>query len=550
MFDAMPRPGGAGHSFPFRRLAAALLLAGAAMPAQGATAAGQAPPQEDPRRDIVIYGQPLFRDPAAERELDEQGIESYGVSTIDELLSEVQVELGDPSDQPLILVNGKRINDISEIGALPIETLRSLQVLPRGSAVRLGGTSGQRVINLTLRRETKTVTVTAAPKIATEGEWHAGRGELLFTRVKGDTRANVAFRGRGDSLLLERDRDIIQPEPTLPYALGGNVIAFPTNLANQIDPLLSAAAGQIVTVAPIPAGTPTLANFAAGANQAAVTDLGLYRSLRGRSRNYDFNGTFGTRLAPWLTGTATLRFGRNTGRGLRGLPTGLFVLPATNPASPFSQDVAIAKYGPRPLEYRTRRNNGEANATFNANWGSWIGNLNLKHNRSRDVSLNDRQTTFGAIPLGDSTNPFTTDLGNLILVDTTRIATRNLSTFAGATVTGPAAKLPAGPLQTTIEGSVGWDRLRGRSSVSSLQDRNVRRAQQSIRAAVDVPITSREGEFGSPFGDLSATAELGRTHFSDAGGVTRKAASLTWEPRRLLRLYAGIEEAELPAPLY
>ena len=392
---------------PVRTLrAAALLLAGAvlcvhprAAAAAAAADAGAAQAPAEPRpQDIVVTAPPLFRDIRPERELDQQGIASYGVSTIDELLGEVEVELGEDAEQPLILVNGERVSSLDDIAGLPVEVLRNLSVLPRGSAVRMGGTPGQRVISLTLNRRTRTATLTAAPKISTEGDWYAGRGEAILTSVKGSTRANLALRMRGESSLLESDRGIIQPDPVLPYAAQGNIIAYPTNLLDEIDPLLSLAAGRTVTVVPMPAGaTPTLAQLAADANRAAMTDLGDFRTLRPRTRYYELGGTYATRLAPWLTGTASLRLSRNLGTSLRGLPTGLFVLSPDNVFSPFSSDVALAFYGRDPLRFRSRRDSGDASVTLNATFGKWLSNFNARYSQSRDVSRYDRQNLFGAI---------------------------------------------------------------------------------------------------------------------------------------------------------
>jgi hypothetical protein len=183
----------------------ALLLAGTAHPAYAdgpfATAAvtasaSQPAPEIDTSRDIIVTAPPLFRDLLPERELDRTAIDSYGVSTVDELLGEIQNEIGDDDDPPLILVNGERVNDASEIGAFPVEAVRNVQVLPRGAAVRVGGNANQRVISLTLKRTLRSVTLTVAPKVATEGDYTAVRGESLFTYLHGATRANRLARAR------------------------------------------------------------------------------------------------------------------------------------------------------------------------------------------------------------------------------------------------------------------------------------------------------------------------------------------------------------------
>ena len=155
-----------------RRLLLAFLLSGTASSAAASdagAAAGEAtgqPSPDDRMRDILVVGQRLFGDVQAEANLDRDAIDSYGVGTVDELIGEVQGELGE-DEEPLILVNGERVNGLEDIGAFPVEAVRNLQVLPRGSAVRVGGTSGQRVISLTLQRKMRAGTLTGAAKAAT-----------------------------------------------------------------------------------------------------------------------------------------------------------------------------------------------------------------------------------------------------------------------------------------------------------------------------------------------------------------------------------------------
>lgn len=524
------------------RLSAAILLVSAAIPAaagDGATATGEQP-ENTQLPDVIVIAPPLFPDLLPERELDSAEIESYGVSTIDELLYNIQGELGDEDDGPLIIVDGQRLNDISEIGSLPVEALRAVQVLPRGSAVRVGGRSGQRVVNLSLRRKVRTATVSAAPRIATDGGASGGRGETILTYIRGRTRANLSVRARGDGQLLEADRDIVQPDPRFPYAVGGNIIPYP-NLSDDIDPLLSDAGGRPIYVAPVPtAADPTLGDFAGGSPNA--TDLGLYRTLRPESRTYELNGTLRAPLAPWLTSSATLRLGRTTTEGLRGLPSGLFLLPAQHPVSPFSRDVRLAYYGSSPLEQRSRRHSGEASVTLDATFGAWNGDLNARHSRSRSSSRNQRQTSSGLITVADSVDPFGSSLGSLIPVSMSRAQSDSETSRGQLRLNGPAAKLPAGTINATIEAQLEWNRIRSESTFTSAPERKVWRSEQGIRGALDVPLTSRANGFVPQLGELSATIELGRVHFSDAGSIKHHAFALIWEPVQLLRVRAAIEE--------
>lgn len=532
---------------------AALLVASAAVPARvdaavvAAAAAAQSQ-SDNPNRPIIINAPPLFRDIQPESTLDEQAIASYGLSTIDELLGEVQSERGD-EEQPLILVNGKRINDVNDIGALPVEALRSVQVLPRGLAVRAGGKVGQRVISLTLKSQVRSATLTAAHKLATEGQWNGDRGEAILTTVHGQTRANVALRVRDERDLLESERGIIQPSAFVPYAAAGNLVGYP-NTSGEIDPLLSALAGRAVTVAAIPTiANPTLADFAANANHAAVTDIGQFRTLRPATRTYDLNGSFATQLAPWLNGNVTAHLNRGNSRSERGLPNALFVLSSTNPASPFSKKVGLAYYGKDPLIYRTRHKSGDANLTLNADWGSWNADFNARYSQTTDISRSDRQAHSDAIAIADSTNPFATDLSGLIALRRDSAKSRTVTNEAGLLVNGPAFDLPAGTVQVTFEGKLEHDHLRSSSTFSNFGNLNITRSQQSLRGAVVVPITSAAKGFLGGIGDLSASAEISRIHYSDAGTVKNHALGLTWDPRPILHVEADIQKTALAPPL-
>jgi hypothetical protein len=437
-----------------------------------------------------------------ERELDEQAISGYGLSTIDELLAEVQGELGD-DEQPLILVNGERVGDLDDIGGLPVEALRNVKVLPRGSAVRAGGTPGQRVVSLTLKKDVKSATLLAAPKIATDGDWHAERGEAIATYIRDSTRANLSFKARRESDLLESERGILQPEASPPFALGGNVVGFP-DTSGEVDPLLSAAAGELVTVTPIPAGAdPSLLDFAANVNEPAVTNLGRFRTLRPETRNYDLNGTLNLRLAPWLTATAGFRLDHNTRRSLRGLPSALFVLSPTNGSTPFSTAVALAEYGLRPLQTRSEHDGGEGTIALNGRFGQWTSFFNARHFQSTDDTKTERRTSSSTIFLPDTFDPFASDPFGLVTFRTDRARARTRTTLARLSFTGPLFKLPAGDAQATVEGQYAGNRLHSRSDTALLSDRrSFRRDETALRGAVDLPLTAHDG-FGGAIGDFS-----------------------------------------------
>jgi len=101
----------------------------------------------------------------------------------------------------------------------------------------------------------------------------------------------------------------------------------------------------------------------------------------------------------------------------------------------------------------------------------------------------------------------------------------------------------------TVEGRLAWNRIHSNSIFAGIESpRGFHRSEQSIRGALDIPIASREAGVLGAIGDLDANVEYGRSHYSDAGGVTRYGYEINWEPRPLLRLSGSLERTDSPAP--
>ena len=111
----------------------ALLMTGAAPSLAQAQDASSAIPI------IVVGRRPLYVVP--ERTLGEGDISAYGVSDVGELIDQIASENGETPDQPMILVNGKRVGGLADISNSPPEVVSEVQVLPRGAATRIGATT-------------------------------------------------------------------------------------------------------------------------------------------------------------------------------------------------------------------------------------------------------------------------------------------------------------------------------------------------------------------------------------------------------------------------
>jgi len=399
--------------------------------------------------EILVIGNRYILGIVPERELDEQGIESYGQSTVGELLADIQGEMGE-DEPPLILVNGERVDDLADVSGLPVEALEGIKILPRGSAVRAGGSTRQRVVSLTVKKQVRAATALVAHRISTDGEWSASRGEGILTYIRGATRANVTFKARSESDLLESERGIIQTDLSDPH-------------------------------------------------------LGDFRTLRPKTRNYDLNGTFATRLAPWLTGNVGIRLNHSPRISLRGLST-----PEQH-----------------PLATRYERDSGEVSLSLNGRFGQWTSYFNARQFESTDKTRTERDAVTG--------------------VGTDHAKGKTSTSNAKLSMTGPLVALPAGPVQATFETVFARNHLRSESQFGLVsQDRTFRRSETALRGAIDVPLAVRDG-FGSAIGDLNATAEFSRVHYSDAGNSNNYQLGLAWEPRPVLRLSADLEVDRRPA---
>ena len=170
----------------------------------------QAQPLPPADNEIVVYGIRSVLGVAPERTLNEAQISTYGIGTVGELLDEVSRETSGRREQPIYLINGKRVSGLGDIDSYPIEAIQSIDVLPPGSASSLGATVSQRVVNIVLKPR---VDLTVG-RVASEIAFASGRGnqdgDVSFTNIQRPRRINVTLRARRDEAILESDRNVLQ----------------------------------------------------------------------------------------------------------------------------------------------------------------------------------------------------------------------------------------------------------------------------------------------------------------------------------------------------
>jgi iron complex outermembrane recepter protein len=503
-------------------------------------AAAKKPPPTDPREIVVFGGSTLtaaLNDVVAEQVYDPDRVNSYGVSSIGELLDAITGENGD--DAPQILINGQPVRNINDISDLPIEAVARIEQLPRGSAVAVGGTPGQRAYNVVLRSSVNTRTATMTYQVPTAGGWDNVRADGQITYIKNDDRINLSLRGGRSGSLLERERGVIPLALSAPYSPLGNVFS---TAPDGIDPALNALAGQIVSVAGIPGVTnPTLANFVTTAGRPNSTDVTGYRSLRGRSRPYDFALSGNKVLAPWLSLSFNGRLGWTNDQRLSGLASARFLLPAEHPNSPFSRDVVLLySDAVRPLHSDSTGENVSMALTLNATWGDWRATLAGKYDDRSRISNYDAVGSIlgGQITVPTATNPFGGTLASLIPVTTTRTWSDNATQDLQADLEGPLFKLPAGQVRLRAGLGATWLQLDGASS-SGLGERHFRRHQYSASGGLTMPLTGNvDGSFGG-FGQSDFTVDASVSDLGPYGSIDSLALALNWQPRAWLRFSAS-----------
>jgi hypothetical protein len=501
---------------------------------------------------IITAPRSAVRGIAADRTIGADAIPGYGAGTIDELVGELASESGE--DDPVVIVNGERIDDYGDVSDLPIEAVERVDILPRGAGAAVGASGRGRVINIVLRRQVKTVVAGGGYRAATDGGFSAASGEFTATRIQGPNRLNLALRVRDEDQLLESERGVVQPLRPYPFGVTGTIVPDPGAPTNEIDPVLSAAAGRPVARAAITptAGPPPLSAFVATAGTADEADLGRFRTLRPESRNYDLSAGAVQRLAPWLTGSLNGRLSLNESASLIGVASSLFLLPQGNRFSPFSRDVAIAAVRRAPLEAQFETLTASVSGGLNATVASWQVSLTASHNRADRSFFNERQDfaqMAAPIVLNDQRfNPFTGGLSDLILVETDEsVAVTNSSTVQ-LSASGSPVKLPAGPLRLTVSGGLGATTLESRNSFGGTSTvRDLSRDERRVSVIASVPLASRRAQFLSGLGELDANFEVGTTDIDGVGALTRVSTGLNWEPVDRIRLSAGWEQARTPA---
>jgi len=479
-----------------------------------------------------------------EIQLSPADVQSYGVSTVTELLEELSPETrsdrGRGGSSPVVLLNGRRISSFNEIQNIPTEAILRVDILPEEVSLKYGYTADQRVVNIVLKRRFRAITGELEGSGATEGGDVNGQGELDQFRVRGDNRLNLDLKLTANDGLTYADRGLAANSSGPDYALGGNVVSATPGA--QIDPALSALVGQPVTVAGVPANTGqplSLADFVPTAGTPNITDAAKYRSLSAQTQALTANAVLARPLPFGINGTINATFGANHSDSMEGLPGIALQVPAGDPFSPFGSNVVVDRYvaGVGPVHQTSNGWTAHLGSTLNRDLGDWRVSLTDAYDHGDTVT--DTGGGLSVSPLqsllnGDSASfdPFGAIPASMVAGQPGATA-RSISNAANVQflANGPLLKLPAGDLYVSakVGDSESWQASSStRFGVS--QAVSLSRNDSAAQLNLDLPLASRTHHVFGAVGELSVNLNTAVDDLSDFGVLTTLGYGVNWTP--------------------
>jgi len=523
-------------------------LAQAAKPA-AAEAKAKPPPAGDDTTvsELVITADPdrpqvgaVVGDIKPEIQLSPAEIQSYGVSSIADLLNELSPQTrsqrGRGGEAPVVLLSGRRISGFQEIRDIPVEAILRVDILPEEAALKYGYSANQRVVNIVLRPFFNARTAEAGVGYATEGGQPGANAELGYLRIRRDRRLNLDLKVGAQDKLTEDERNLVSRTSGQGFDPAGNVLPGPGQ--SVIDPALP------VTIAGIPAsaanGRPlTLGDFAGTAGTANASDLGRFRTLVPSTRTAALNAVY-ARPLPWnvqasLNGTLEAKHTES----LQGLPSVALVAPAGDAFSPFSEPVTVARSATSfgPLTQTTDTWSAHGGASFNKDMAKWRLSLTGAYDHADTLTRSDTGLDLTGLQARLTASDPTFDPiaalpeSGLSLRPETKARSLSDGLNAQFLANGPILNVPAGPLFGSLklgDTQTWFASTSQRFGVSQSVD--LARNDFNLQANLDLPLASRKNNVFAFLGDLTVNGNVNVDQLSDFGTLTDVGYGLNWKP--------------------
>ncbi|NIJ38331.1 outer membrane receptor protein involved in Fe transport [Sphingopyxis panaciterrae] len=171
----------------------------------------------------------LDTDFAAEAELDEAAIASYGASSIEELLDALEPQTrsgrGRGGGRPVILVNGRRTSGFGAVRNIPPEAIAKVEIFPEEVALQYGYAATERVVNFVLKPNFRQVSAEAEAGVPTQGGQFKSEFEPAFIAIGQNGRLNLNGSWEHQTMLRESERGLDYANDAAGQALAAGAAA-------------------------------------------------------------------------------------------------------------------------------------------------------------------------------------------------------------------------------------------------------------------------------------------------------------------------------------
>ncbi|MXP27271.1 hypothetical protein GRI58_00345 [Porphyrobacter algicida] len=482
-----------------------------AQTAEPAGAAAQAAPAPTPTGNDTVGSEIIVTAPRAIQgavqtssapvvELDEQQVQSYGASSIQDLISQLAPEIGSGrgrGGRPVFLVNGQRISNFREIFRYPPEAIKRLEILPEEVALKYGFPPDQRVINFILKDNFRSLSAEVDYGRATQGGGAKSELQASQLAINGKSRLNASIDYKHTSPITEAERDVVQTPGSVP------------TLASDPNP----------------------ADFRSLAAKDSTLEVD-FTSTNGLGKD-GADGQFTINTQVIHEDTLNL--------------SGLDLVTLTSPDSSSARRAIDAK----PLTRQTLTDTYSLGSTFNKNLGGYQFTTTLDSSYTSTDSRIDRSRTLddpAVQALVDAAQAGTLaingDLPNVPRLGFDRAQNRAYDVALKSTLIGNPFELPAGEADVTLNAGYDWSRNESTDTRRLAGDNALIRGDLSAGANIGIPIASRRNDVLSAIGDLTFNLSGGFDYLSDFGTLGNWTGGLVWKPSKSLTLQGAYIERE------
>jgi uncharacterized membrane protein YgcG len=460
-----------------------MLSAAAGLMPAGAALAQDAPADEG--EEIVVAGQKprgsVVGDIAPEVTLNAGDVRALGVSSVTELLDELapQTQSGG-GGSPVVLLEGRRVASLREIGPIPTEAIQRVEILPEEVALKYGYPATQKVVNIILRQRFRAFAVEGGGRLGTQGDGLRVNTRGDFLAIRRGERINLDAQYTQNNAILEGDRG------------------------------LATAGGD-----------------------------GTNRTLTPETQALTLTGTWAKPLSTVWLATVNGEVTTNDSRALRGSAVGPVTIPG---GSPYAQGPADSVFVPgvdglSALRNSNGRQSGHLGLTLNGTTTKWQWTLtsNYDHTDTRAISQRplNLATYAAAVAAGDPLANPADPLAAGFIVPQSADVSRNNNDSANVNLLATTSpfRVPAGTVTTTFAVAGSTDRSDGSITRGGiLQDTGVSRDQGEASINIDVPLSSRAVPLFPGAGRLSLNGNAAVRQVGGFGTLRTLGGGLVWNP--------------------